>query len=100
MPLSNQAVHFPRWWLIPLRVALVTFLCTLCCFALGLLVGILTIVTGAWLRGVHPDLTLAYRHVAIPAAAGSAVIVLLAMSIFEMRRFQQSKLLARIERIG
>jgi hypothetical protein len=96
----NPSIREPRWWLIPLRVALVTFLGTLCCFALSLLVGIVTIAAGAWLRGVHPDLTIAYRHVAIPAAAVFGVTVLLAMSVFEIRRYQQTKLLARIERIG
>ncbi|MGA8311008.1 MAG: hypothetical protein WB755_13330 [Terriglobales bacterium] len=74
-----------RWFWVPLRVLLVTFLLTLLSFALCLLLGILGLVISAWLRGVHPNMTLAYRQFAFPAAAIAAVIALIAAIAIEIR---------------
>ena len=90
----------PRWYAIPVRVLLVTFLGTLISFAISLLVGILVTFVASGLRHVRPDMTVAYRHIALPAAlvAGSVILVLaLAM---EIRHYRQSRILARIERAG
>lgn len=92
-------LHAPRWYAIPVRVLLVTFIGTLISFAVSLLLGIIgTVVVSAW-RHVNPDMTAAYRH-ALPAAliAGSIIFVLaLAM---EIRHYRQSKTLAAIARVS
>ena len=87
----------PRWFLIPVRVLLVTFVLTLISFAVSLLLGILGIVIGSKIRGIHPDMALAYRHVALPAAAMVGVIVLVSATVMEVRHYRQSKALAEIE---
>jgi hypothetical protein len=90
----------PRWYAIPVRVLLVTFIGTLISFAVSLLLGIIgTVVVAAW-RHITPDMTAAYRHTALPAAlvAGSIIFVLaLAM---EIRHYRQSKTLAAIARVS
>jgi hypothetical protein len=81
-------------------VGLVTFIGTLLCFAVSLLLAILgTVLVGA-LRGMHPDMRIAYRQIALPVAlvAGSIIFVLaLAM---EIRHYRQAKTLSAIERLG
>jgi|SRR5271165_3619863 len=92
--------HPPRWYAIPVRVLLVTFICTLIVFAVSLLLSIIGMVMIAAVRHTNPDMTVAYRLIALPAAlvAGSVVFVLaLAM---EIRHYRQSKTLAAIERAG
>ena len=96
MPASQK----PAWYLIPMRVLLVTFLLTLLSFAVSLLLGILGLVIAARLRGVHPNMTTAYRHVALPTAALVSAIVLISASAMEIRRYRQTKALAEIERIS
>jgi hypothetical protein len=98
MPQVKTVVPNPRWYLIPFRVLLVTFLLTALAFAVSLLLGILGILAGSRLRGVHPDLKLAYRHIAAPAAASIAVIVLVTVVSMEIRHYRQMKVLAAIER--
>jgi len=58
-------------------VCVVTFIGTLLCFAVGLLLAILGVAIVSALRGVHPDMRIAYRLVALPMAlvAGSIVFV-------------------------
>jgi len=96
-PAASRA---PRWYTIPVRVGLVTFIGTLLCFAVSLLLAILgTVLVGA-LRGMHPDMRIAYRQIALPVAlvAGSIIFVLaLAM---EIRHYRQAKTLSAIERLG
>jgi len=95
---SGRSVRGPRWFWIPLRVLLVTFLLTLLSFAVSLLLGILSTITLALLRGAHPNMTHAYREIALPVAiavAGTSVVVL---TVIEVRRYQQSKTLERIEK--
>ena len=74
-----------RWFWIPLRVLLVTFLLTLLAFAVCLLLGIVGLVISSWLRGAHPNMAIAYRHFAFPAAAIAAVIALVAAIAIEFR---------------
>jgi|SRR5450432_2238704 hypothetical protein len=100
MPQAKTVRRRPRWYLIPFRVLLVTFLLTALAFAVSLLLGILGILAGSRLRGVHPDLKLAYRHIAAPAAASIAVIVLVTVVSMEIRHYRQMKVLAAIERAG
>jgi len=96
-PAASRA---PRWYTIPVRVGLVTFIGTLLCFAVSLLLAILGTVIVAALRGMHPDMRIAYRQIALPVAlvAGSIIFVLaLAM---EIRHYRQAKTLSAIERLG
>ena len=86
-----------RWYLIPIRVLLVTFIVTLLSFAVSLLLGIGGVVLAARLRDVHPNMALAYRYVALPVAGIVAAIVLVAASFMEIRHYRQTKTLERIE---
>jgi hypothetical protein len=88
----------PRWYLIPARVLLVTFLLTLLSFAVSLLLGILGTVILSRMRGVHPNMTLAYRHVALPTAVSVAAVVLVTASVMEIRNYRQARILAGIAR--
>ena len=90
----------PRWYAIPVRVALFTFIGTLLCFAVSLLLAIVGTVMVAKFRGVHPDMRVAYLLIALPMAlvAGSIIFVLgLAM---EIRHYRQAKTLSAIERLS
>jgi len=88
----------PRWYLIPVRVLLVTFLLSLLTFAVTLLLGIVGIVAGARVGGIHPDMRIAYRHIALPSAAVVGAIVLVSSVFMEVRHYRQAKALASIER--
>jgi len=95
---ASKAPAKPLWYLIPARILLVTFLLTLLSFALSLLLGILVIVIAARIQGVHPNLTLAYRHIALPASAVIGTLVLISATVVEVRHYRQSRTLAAIER--
>ena len=75
---SPSKTRKPRWYAIPVRVLTVTFLLTLFSFAVSLLLSILGVVIAAKVHGVHPDMRIAYRNIALPVAmvAGSIVLVL------------------------
>jgi TctA family transporter len=83
--------------MIPVRVVLVTFLFTLIAFALSLLLGIIALLITGRLRGVHPNMTVAYRYIAIPSAAAIAAFTLIVVSVTEFRNYRQSKALREIE---
>jgi hypothetical protein len=100
MPLIKNPASAPKWYVVPARIFLITFLVTLLSFALSLLVGIIGIVIAARFRGLHPDLTIAYRHIAFPVAAVIGAIALISASIIEIRHHRQAKALAQIERIS
>jgi uncharacterized BrkB/YihY/UPF0761 family membrane protein len=90
----------PRWYAIPVRVLLVTFIGTLISFAVGLLLGIIGTVAVSARHGVHPNMTVAYRLVALPVAVVSASIILVLALTMEIRHYRQSKTLAGIERMS
>jgi hypothetical protein len=90
--------RLPRWYNIPVHAALVTFICTLMMFAVSLLFGILGTVAVSALRHVPPDMTVAYRLIALPAAIVAGCIVFVVSLIMEIRQYRQSKTLAAIER--
>jgi hypothetical protein len=98
MVFRRASIRNPRWFYIPVRVLLVTFLLTLLSFALSLLLGILGTVIHAWLRGLRPNMTVAYWHVAIPVATVVGVVALVSMVVLEVRHYRQAKALAAIER--
>ena len=97
---SKRTFRKPRWYGIPLRVAVVTFLVTVLSFAVSLL-GIIGIVLVGRIRGgAAPKVTLAYRNIAVPAAVVAGVIVLVLSLAMEIRHYRQTKALAEIERAG
>ena len=74
-----------RWLLVPVRVLLVGFLLALLTFAVCLFLGIFGLLIGAGVRGVHPNMTVAYREIAFPAAVVAGGIALLAAIVLEIR---------------
>lgn len=90
----------PRWYAIPMRVLLVTFIGTLISFAVSLLLGILGIVALSALRHVQPDMTAAYRLIALPTAVVAGSIIFVLALAMEIRHYRQSKTLAAIERMS
>ena len=94
MPLARP----PRWYVIPLRVLLLTFLLMLLAFAVSLLLGILGIVISARLRGLHPNMALAYRHIALPMALAAGAVALIFTTVLEIRNYRQERTLTQIAR--
>jgi hypothetical protein len=92
--------HPPRWYAIPVRVLLLTFIGTLLSFAVSLLVGIIGTVAVSGLRGVHPNMTVAYRQIALPATVVAGAIIFVLSLAVEVRHYRQSKTLAAIERMS
>jgi len=90
----------PRWYTIPVRVGLVTFIGTLLSFAVILLFAIFGTVIVAALKGVHPDLRIAYRHIALPMALVVGGIVFVLALLMEIRHYRQARALSAIERLG
>ena len=88
----------PRWYAIPARVLLVTFLVSLLSFALGLLLSIAGLVIVAKLHGSTPDMRFAYRSIALPVAVASGAIVLVLSLVMEIRHYRRSRILAGIAR--
>jgi hypothetical protein len=87
----------PRWYAIPVRVLLMTFIGTLICFAVSLLVGIIGIVIVSALRHVNPNMTVAYRNIAFPVAVVAGSIIFVLALAMEIRHYRQSKTLAALE---
>jgi hypothetical protein len=98
--LSKSSPKPPRWYLIPVRVLLVTFIGTLIAFALSLLLGIIGTVAIGWIRGEHPNMTIAYRVFAVPSALVAGSIILVLALGMEIRHYRQVKALAAIERMS
>ena len=94
---SEIASRAPRWYLIPVRVLLVTAVVSLLSFAISLLLGICAVLLAAKLRHIHPDLRIAYRFIAAPAAGMVAAIVLVSAAFMELRHYRRVKVLRRIE---
>jgi hypothetical protein len=73
---------------------------TLLCFAVTLLFAILGTVITAKLQGVHPDMRIAYRYIALPVAAVAGTIIFALSLLMEIRHYRQTKALAAIERLS
>ena len=80
-----------RWLLIPLRVLLVSFLLTLLSFAVCLFLGILGVLITAGLRGVRPNMTIAYREIALPAALLAGAVALVVAIVMEVRHHRRER---------
>jgi hypothetical protein len=85
------------WYFIPLRVLLVTVIVSLLSFAVSLFLGICAVMSAAKLHNIHPDLRIAYRFIAAPAAGVVAMIVLISASFMEIRHYRRSRVLRHIE---
>jgi uncharacterized BrkB/YihY/UPF0761 family membrane protein len=92
--------HPPRWYTIPVRAVVVTFICTLLVFAVSLFLGIIGTVIVSALRHVHPDMTVAYRLIALPVAIVTGSIVFVLALIMEIRHYRQTKALMGIARVS
>jgi hypothetical protein len=90
----------PRWYAIPLRVLLMTLIGTLISFAASLLIGIIGMVILSQMRHVHPNMTLAYRLIALPTAVVAGGIIFVLALAMEIRHYRQSKTLNAIERMS
>ena len=64
------------------------------------MLAILATVMGAALRGVHPDMRIAYRDIALPVALLAGVTVFILMLIVEIRHYRQAKTLSAIEKMS
>jgi hypothetical protein len=90
--------HSPRWYGVPLRILLLTFLGTLLCFAVTLLISLIGTAGVAAIRGVHPDMRLAYRHFAVPMSVVEGGIICVCASVIEIRHYRRARTLSAIER--
>ena len=90
----------PRWYAIPVRVALVTFIGTLLSFSISLLFAIFGTVILAALHRVHPDMRIAYRHIALPMGLIAGCIIFVLTLVMEIRHYRQARTLTAIERMG
>lgn len=95
-----RASRSPRWYGIPLRVAAMTFIGTLLCFAIVLLLAIAGTAIASALRGVHPDMRIAYRFIAIPVALLAGGMILVFSISVEVRHYRQMKTLSTIEKMN
>jgi hypothetical protein len=100
MTVMAHTDRIPQWYGIPVRVLLVTFLGTLISFAVSLLLAILGTVIGAALRGVHPDMRIAYRDIALPMALLVGAIIFVLTLVMEIRHYRQARTLSAIEKLG
>ena len=82
------------------RILLVTFIGTLLCFAVSLLFAILGTLILASLHRVHPDMRIAYRHIALPIGVVAGSIIFALTVIMEIRHYRQTKTLQAIERMS
>jgi hypothetical protein len=94
--MAKSSIRKPRWYLIPVRIALVTFLVTLLSFAVSLLLAIFGVILAAKVKGGHPNMTLAYRDVALPISAMVGTVVFISAAVMEIRHYRQNKALGRI----
>ena len=91
MPSAGGSSELLRWLTIVSRVLLVTFLLALLSFAVCLFLGIVGLLITAVVRGVHPNMTVAYREIAVPAAVVAAAAALLAAIVMEVRHHRQER---------
>jgi hypothetical protein len=98
MPTAKAVARKPLWYLVPVRVVLVTIIVTLLLFAVSLFLGILGIIISSYLQGGAPNMAMAYRYIAAPVAVGVGAMVLVCSIVIEVRHYRQAKTLAGIER--
>jgi TRAP-type C4-dicarboxylate transport system permease small subunit len=90
----------PRWYGVPLRVTMLTLIASLLSFSVILLFSLIGVIVTASLRGVHPDMRIAYRQIALPIGAVAAAVIFLMVLIHEVRHYRRAKALTSIERMS
>lgn len=89
--MRNSPARSPRWYGIPLRVLLITFVGTLLVFAVGLLLAIIGTVIASALRGIHPDMRIAYRLIALPMAVFAGMMIFIGSVVMEVRHYLKAR---------
>ena len=97
---ATSSLRSPHWYGIPIRVILLTFIGTLISFAIGLFFAIFGTVMLSALRGVHPDLRIAYRSVALPVGLVAGGIILVLSIVMEVRHYRQTRALTTLEKMS
>lgn len=100
LKLMSSSSHSPRWYGVLVRIVLLTFLGTLLCFAVTLLLSLIGTAAGAAIRGVHPDMRTAYRHFAVPIGVVEAALIFVCASVLEIRHYRRARTLSSIERVS
>jgi hypothetical protein len=80
-----------RWLLPPALVLLLAFLLALLSFSICLLLGIVGLVISGAVRGAHPNMTIAYRQIAFPAAVLAGATALVAAIVMEIRHHRRER---------
>ncbi len=78
---------------------LVTAIATLLSFSVILFFSIFGTVIIAALHGTHPDMRIAYRHIALPLGLVVGGIILVIVIAMEVRHHHQARALRAIERM-
>jgi uncharacterized membrane protein len=97
---TESPTRLPSWLGIPVRVLVLTLVGTLLAFAVTLFVAILGTAAVSLLRGVHPDMRIAYRYIALPMALITALVLCVLGAASEIRHFRQGKTLKAIARLS
>jgi len=97
---TKSPTRLPSWLGIPVRILALTFVGTLLSFAVTLLIAILGTATVSVLRGVAPDMRIAYRYIALPMALIAALVLSVLATTSEIRHYRQGKTLRAIERMS
>ena len=90
-PTRNSPARSPRWYGIPVRIFLITFVGTLLVFAVSLLLAIIGTVIASALRGIHPDMRIAYRLIALPMAGFAGTMIFIGSLVMEVRHYLKAK---------
>lgn len=85
-----------RLLLVPIRVLLVSFLLALLSFAVFLFFGIVGLLISAVVRDVHPNMTMAYREIALPGALALGGIALVVAIVIEVRYQSRKRIESRL----
>ncbi|MDT8069658.1 MAG: hypothetical protein ROO76_15945 [Terriglobia bacterium] len=82
---APQPTWLGRLFVKTFRTLFVTLIFTMLGMGVGLMTGILWYAIGGAVRGVHPNMALAYRNIAIYVAIGFGVCALLYQLFLERR---------------
>lgn len=96
----SRSIRSPHWYGILVRAGVITFIGTLLSFAVSLLLAILGTVIVSAVRGIHPDMRVAYRMIALPTGLVCGCVILVLSLVMEIRHYRQSKTLSTIERLS
>lgn len=81
----------PRWYGVPVRVILITLIGTLLVFAVSLLLAIVGTEIASALRGIRPDMRLAYRVIALPITIAAATVIFITSAVIEIKLYLKTR---------